>query len=172
MKSVRKPMTRLRSKSITPRAKVKDYLTIVTHLIVKIRGNFKCVRCGKQYKLGDSVLTASHFWSSTKWNTRWTFDNIDPLCWGCHSGVWEHDKQGEYEDFKLKQLGQERYDELAEMAKTIADWKDYELRDMLESYINKLLAFKRKDVRYEDNTLSILKEGEWKKLFHYEKIPT
>ncbi len=167
VKSARKPATRLRAKRITSRAKIKDYLTIVTHLIVKIKGNFLCVRCKKQFKLGDKGLTASHFWNSTKWKTRWVFDNIDPVCWGCHSGVWEHNKQGEYRLFKLKQLGQTRYDELERMAYSIAKWQEYELKDMLEKYIMILLSYHRNDVQYKDGTLSIYRDREWKKLFHY-----
>lgn len=172
VKSAPKPRKRLRAKSITSRAKLKDYLTTVTHLIVKVKGGFKCVRCGKQYKLGDPGLTASHFWNSTKWKTRYVFDNIDPLCWGCHSGVWEHNKQGEYRTYKINQLGQARYDELERMSNMIANWTEFQLRDMLKKYVIILLSYKRPDIKYENNTLSIYyqKGGvwQWKKLFHYE----
>lgn len=168
VKSVHLKPSRLRKKRITPRAKVIESLKITTHLIVKVRDNFKCVRCGKQYKLGDKGLTASHYWNSTKWKTRFVFDNIDTACWGCHSGVWEHNKQGEYRTFKLNQLGQERYDELERMANTIAKWSEYELNDMLRKYIKKLLSYNRPDIKYEAGTLSIFVNGEWKKQFHYE----
>jgi len=172
IRSARKPVKRLRAKRTTPRAKLIDYLTTVTHLIVKVRDDFRCVRCRKQYKLGDQGLTASHFWKSGMFKTKWVFDNIDAACWGCHSGVWEHNKQGEYRDFKIAQLGQERYDELQRMARSIAKWSDYELRDMLQKYVIILLNYHRPDIRYVDGTLSIYVEKngmwQWKKLFHYE----
>jgi hypothetical protein len=155
------------SKTIS-RKKISEYITIITHLIVKIKGNFKCIRCGKQFKMGDKAITASHFWKSTQWKTKWVFDNIDCICYGCHIHVFERNKQGHYRTFKLNQLGQERYDELEKMAYTVAKWTDFELHDILRLYLKKLLDFKREDVKYENGDLSIFINGKWKKKFHYE----
>lgn len=153
----------------TPHAKLIEYLKIVTHLIVKVKTDFRCVKCGKYYQLGDAGLSASHFWQSTRYGTKWLFDNLDPLCWGCHNQV-ESNKQGWYRDFKLKQLGQQRYDELRKLAETAVYWKDEDLQNMLKGYIMILLKYKRFDVKYENNTLSVFSKDKWKKLFTYEAV--
>jgi len=167
LQSALKPKKRLRKRRTTPRAKLIENLKTVTHLIVKVKANFICVKCNKQYKLGDLGITASHFWNSTKWKTKFVFDNIDCMCWGCHNQI-EHNKQGWYMQYKLRQLGQKRYNELEQMAYKIADWQDYELQDMLKLYIMKLLRFNRPDIKYENGTLSTFRKGEWKKVFHNE----
>ena len=76
-----------------------------------------CVRCGKTERLSNS-----HFWVRQKWNTRFDPENCDALCYHCHK-TWEHEKQGEYMVFKIKQLGKERYDALEERAQiSIKHW--------------------------------------------------
>lgn len=73
----------------------------------------KCVRCGKL-----TGLTNSHFWSRIHSATRYDPDNCDALCWlPCHY-TWEHEKQGEYRDFKLRQLGPKRYKALEARARS------------------------------------------------------
>lgn len=73
----------------------------------------KCVRCGWEGK----SLQCSHFWPRAISSTRYDPENCDTLCYGCHYGDrlrgWEYAKQGEYRDFKIKQLGEERYKNLA-----------------------------------------------------------
>jgi len=72
----------------------------------------KCVRCGK-----TEYLQCSHFWPRAISSTRFDPENCDTLCYGCHYGDryhgWEYAKQGEYRDFKIKQLGDEGYKNLA-----------------------------------------------------------
>lgn len=91
-----------------------------------IRGrDGKCVRCGKTYP--EVQLQNSHFWGRVKKNVRFDPENCDALCATCHywgdgkRGIipWEEEKQGEYMDFKIKQLGQERYDALRVRAQTL-----------------------------------------------------
>ena len=63
----------------------------------------KCIRCGK-----IEFLQCSHFWARANSATRYDPDNCDTLCYACHYGNihgWEYNKQGEYRDFKIKQLG-------------------------------------------------------------------
>ena len=72
----------------------------------------KCVKCGKVGK-----LTNSHFWGRMNSATRYDPENCDALCWlPCHY-TWEHQKNGDYMNFKIKQLGQERYDALEKRAR-------------------------------------------------------
>lgn len=81
-------------------------------LAIRARDNV-CVRCGS-----SKNLTNSHFWSRTHSATRYDPENCDTLCWlPCHY-TWEHEKHGDYRDFKIKQLGQERYDALERRARS------------------------------------------------------
>jgi hypothetical protein len=77
----------------------------------------KCVRCGK-----TEHLQCSHFWPRAASRTRFDPENCDTLCYGCHYGDryhgWEYSKQGEYRDFKIKQLGEEAYKKLEERYNT------------------------------------------------------
>ena len=67
----------------------------------------KCVICGKRKEDGW-VLQVSHFWGRRASATRYDFENCDIFCAGCHMR-WEEAKQGEYREWKLKQLGEEKY---------------------------------------------------------------
>lgn len=63
----------------------------------------RCVRCGS-----DKALTCSHFYTRNARSVRWDLENLDTVCWGCHS-YWERRKNGEYLDWKKKQLGTTRF---------------------------------------------------------------
>lgn len=68
----------------------------------------KCLRCG-----ATDSLTCSHFWSRRISALRYEPDNCITLCaWRCHIFGWEKEKQGEYRDFMIQRLGQERYEDL------------------------------------------------------------
>lgn len=56
----------------------------------------------------------SHFWGRNCSALRYEPDNCDYVCGGCHMRH-EANKQGLYREMKIKQLGQERYDELKTM---------------------------------------------------------
>lgn len=104
------------------RKRLVDMLDEATRRLVKLRDGWKCVRCGKQHEEGSRYLQCSHFWPRANYGTRWDLDNCDSLCasvfvtkggrtmlLSCH-GIWEAERAGEYRDFKLKQLGQQKYD--------------------------------------------------------------
>lgn len=65
-------------------------------------------------------LQNSHFFARAISAVRYDPDNCDALCYKHHYGDrirgWEYLKQTDYRDFKIKQLGQERYDKLCERA--------------------------------------------------------
>jgi hypothetical protein len=108
---------------------------------IKIRDNYTCVRCHKQYvpnKNGKTPgLTCSHYWSRIHQATRFSLENCDAVCFGCHE-LWEHDKQGEYRNFKLKQLGQKEYD-LLEWRHNQYCKKDYKYQELVwKNAVNKL----------------------------------
>ncbi len=85
----------------------------------------KCVRCTRTKP--DVQLQCSHFWGRSRKNVRFDPENCDALCATCHvwgdrkNGIiaWEEEKQGEYRLFKIKQLGQEKYDAMEARAKPL-----------------------------------------------------
>ena len=78
----------------------------------------KCARCGK-----TEYLQCSHFWPRANSSVRYYPENCDALCYGCHYGNrsygWEYAKQGDYREFKLKQLGEKGYALLEKRSRTI-----------------------------------------------------
>lgn len=76
------------------------------------------MRCGKQYGGDERGLTCSHFWARQHKGTRFDPLNCDSICWfPCHAYRWEKEKQGEYREFKLKQLGISGYKALEKRAR-------------------------------------------------------
>src|SRR3990167_7399675 len=71
---------------------------------VRSSADWTCERCHTQYKKPTNALHCSHYYSRRYLGTRWDFDNLMALCFGCHK-LWESDKQGEYQDVMLKRLG-------------------------------------------------------------------
>lgn len=81
-----------------------------------------CVRCGRK-----DQLQCSHFWGRGNSATRYDPDNCDALCYACHYGNvrgWEYNKQGEYREFKINQLGEGRYKALEVKAKSTVKRRD------------------------------------------------
>ena len=81
-------------------------------LFVKERDEYTCQLCGR--KAPDVIIDPSHYWGRYVSATRFHPDNIDAVCRGCHFRI-EHAKQGEYKDFKEKQLGKEKYKALRKL---------------------------------------------------------
>lgn len=83
--------------------------------------DMKCMRCRTPVTLNPlglpNSLTNSHYFGRTREATRFEPDNCDTLCFGCHR-YWEVENREEYRDFKIKQLGQKRFDTLAIQANT------------------------------------------------------
>ena len=81
----------------------------------------KCVRCSSPVSFNDKGLPVthqnSHYFGRGRENTRFDPENGDTLCHGCHQYWGSADKEG-YRNFKIKQLGQERYDMLSIRAET------------------------------------------------------
>ena len=79
---------------------------------IKERDNHTCVFCGR--KSPYVIMDPSHYWGRYVSATRFHPDNLDAVCRGCHFKI-EHAKQGIYREFKLKQLGEQRYKELEKL---------------------------------------------------------
>lgn len=72
----------------------------------------KCVRCNFPIKLNDIGLPlnnqCSHYFGRGKEGTRFEPDNCDALCFGCHQEWGSNDRES-YRQFKIKQLGEQRF---------------------------------------------------------------
>lgn len=82
----------------------------------------KCFFCGKT-KLNGIQLQTSHFWGRENSATRYSPLNCDAVCGGCHMRH-ESNKQGLYRELKIKQLGQENYNALEFLARSIVKRSD------------------------------------------------
>ena len=82
----------------------------------------KCVRCHSPVRFNDQGVPvshqASHFYGRSRESTRFSLDNVDTLCHGCHK-IWGSDDKEAYRDFKVKQLGKKGFQALTVEAMTI-----------------------------------------------------
>lgn len=128
---IKKPKRRKK----TERQKYIKKLDTLASQLVKKRDKYTCVRCHKQYEEGARQLTCSHFWSRRNMGTRWDLDNLDCLCIGCHLHQWEHEKQGDYRDYMLKKLGEEKYTLLEVKARTVTKYNATDLAWLYEELL-------------------------------------
>ena len=96
-------------------------------LCIRNRDKWRCVRCKKQYHPPTNALQCSHFWGRGNYATRFHRWNCDAACYGCHA-IWEANKQGDYRNFKIKQLGMKKYKELERLAKSTVNRREEILR--------------------------------------------
>lgn len=102
---------------------------------IRDRDNWTCVRCGSRYEPPTNALHCSHFWGRANKSTRFSPENCDALCYGCHA-LWEANKQGEYRDFKIKQLGEEGYAALEKKARSIVKFGAFEMKQKLSELLD------------------------------------
>lgn len=79
-------------------------------IMVRERDGHKCVFCGKSKEQGYT-LQNSHYWGRGDKVHRFDPLNCDCLCFTCHMNN-EGNKQGFYRDWKLKQLGNKKHQEM------------------------------------------------------------
>lgn len=79
----------------------------------------RCKRCGNWGWgfSGINGLQCSHFFGRRMESVRFDEENCDTLCFGCHR-YWEKEDREGYRQFKIKQLGQKRFDLLVVRANT------------------------------------------------------
>lgn len=86
-------------------------------LYIRTRDNWTCQRCHKYYPPPTTSLQCSHYFGRTKESVRFDEENCDTLCFGCHR-IWEKEDREDYREFKVKQLGQKKFDLLQVRAYT------------------------------------------------------
>ena len=88
----------------------------------------QCVRCNSPVIFNDEGIPVSHhnshYFGRGNECTRFDTENCDTLCHGCHS-QWDGNKE-DYRDFKIKQLGKDRFNKLRIRASSICK-KDREM---------------------------------------------
>jgi hypothetical protein len=72
---------------------------------VRTVAGWKCARCGR-YAEGQG-LHAAHFHARRKESVRFDLENVDALCANCHRHFTNN--YNEHKEWKLEQLGQEKY---------------------------------------------------------------
>lgn len=119
-----------------------DKADIIFSKYIRLRDDFKCVRCQRFYRDGNG-LQNSHFFGRGMESTRFDVQNCDSLCPGCHQ-FWGSVDRESYRVFKIKQLGQRGFDLLTLRAKTPTK-KDRKIMYLLwtQEY-KKLLTEKKK----------------------------
>lgn len=127
------------------RSKLVKSLDDIMSLIVRIRGDWTCIKCKRTYPPvisrttglpAQNIMTNSHFFGRGHWATRYDFDNTDPMCLFCHAKVENHkyeDVEGfNYEEYMIKKLGQARLDVLKMKSKMIMQYKEHQLLGLKE----------------------------------------
>jgi len=123
---------KLKLKSDKPsRRRLIKKLDAVFSKRIRARDKWICQRCRKQHKKNSQGLHCSHYWHRADMGTRWEDDNCIALCYGCHRR-WEGDKQGEYLDFMMDKLGEQRYNCLKVRAKGIVKFSVSDLEILLK----------------------------------------
>lgn len=100
---------------------------------IRQRDGWRCTRCGKQFTPPTQGLHCAHFWGRRKESVRFDPENADALCWGDHSHFEQHPE--EHRAWKLKQLGQERFDRLTLRANTPRKRDDVMTRIVLKELL-------------------------------------
>jgi len=103
-------------KDSMPKIKL-DPADIAFSKYIRTRDGWRCQRCHTRYIPPTKALHNSHYFGRARENTRFDPENCDSLCYGCHKFWGSDDKEG-YRQFKIKQLGQKRFDLLTLRAST------------------------------------------------------
>lgn len=74
----------------------------------------KCLRCQRPGEGAEGILKlqASHFHSRKKESVRYDEENVDSLCAYCHRFLHGGNRNIDYRELKLKQLGKEKREAL------------------------------------------------------------
>ena len=117
---------------------------------MKLRDGYCCQRCGKFYPDGERFgLHASHFIGRANKAVRYDLENLDTACYGCHQ-VWETHKATHYRDWKIKQLGEERFKALIARSNIIKKWTPETKKALYEEYKLKIKEIIPVTITYEE----------------------
>lgn len=89
---------------------------------IRQRDNWTCRICGGKFEEKDINLHNSHYYGRSKMSTRFDQDNCVALCFKCHQRV-EKNKKGEYKEYMVQWLGEERLQLLEDKSKMLVNEK-------------------------------------------------
>lgn len=124
-------------KKKSERTKLVEECDRLFSLIIRGRDDNTCVTCGSKEQ-----PTNGHLWSRTAYSTRWDYENCWCQCWGCNL-KHEYDPYN-FQEFVRDKLGQSVYDALHLRYRTTKQFKNHQLKDMIEEF--KCLLEKRKQL--------------------------
>lgn len=133
------------------RSKIIHKIDEVTSLIVRIRGEWKCIKCQRVYppviskRTGlpaQNLMTASHYFSRGKFGTRWELENQDPMCIFDHQKVENNKKEivegFNYEEYMKNKLGSKRFEVLRIKSEMRAKYSITDLEFLLDDFQKQL----------------------------------
>ena len=110
-------------------------------LCVRHAAKWTCERCGVQHEQGSMGLHTSHIFSRRHRTIRWARDNVQALCFGCHSwyggnpadsGKWITELKGEGFMDMLREKRDQRVKVSKQEEKDIASHYRKEYKRMVE----------------------------------------
>ena len=121
---------------------LKEKLDKVFSLYIRLRdsdenGFCTCYTCGKvaHYK----EMQNGHFWSRTHLSTRFNEDNCKVQCVGCN--IFKKGNYIVYTKRLLKELGEEKFDELERLKNSTVKISKAEYEQMIEHYNQKIKEY-------------------------------
>lgn len=121
---------------------LKDKLDKVFSLYIRLRdsdenGFCTCYTCGKvaHYK----EMQNGHFWSRTHLSTRFNEYNCKVQCVGCN--IFKKGNYIEYTKRLLKELGEEKFNELEQLKNSTVKISKAEYEQMIEHYNQKIKKY-------------------------------
>ena len=139
----KKKKAEARAKKANSISKLTEVLDKTFSLFIRLRdtdrnGIFTCCTCHEKKEWHQ--LNAGHFISRRFMNTRWDEENVAPQCYGCN--VMQYGQQYLFAKWIDKTYGEGKADELLQRSREVVKFSDYELREMIELYKQKLMQLK------------------------------
>ena len=113
---------------------IKELDRIVSEKVKKLSKG-RCVKCGQVRKNAG----VSHYFGRKHMGTRWSLENLDWACWGCHLYHMEKEKNpgGWYYNYMIKKLGEKKFKTLEIMAYSITKFSRQDIQLLINFYENK-----------------------------------
>jgi hypothetical protein len=122
--------------------KIDHLLDEVFAFYIKCRDKWMCQICFTGFNPvegGTYLLDCSHFLARKYMSTRYNEQNCDAVCRWCHKKL-EHEKTivGEYSQWKQKQLGESKFEELYVLARGVLRLRKHGKIDLTQKFIEKI----------------------------------
>lgn len=113
---------------------------------IKLRDDYTCRRCGLRFTPGNQYYNPAHIKGRGQHSVRWDEKNVFGMCRGgkmdCH-GFLDGHPLGK-RDWYITEFGEEAWDELVARAAKTSDFKEWDIRDMITLYREKIRNFNKR----------------------------